>query len=280
MRMYFMMKKNLLILVSALFAQVVQAQLVADFAASNTILDCNSQCINFTDQTSGGTPVFWRWSFPGAVPNSSTAQNPLNICYANDGIYDVTLIVSDGISTDTLVMPGFITKQGIPGASVSPDAVVPFGSGVQLTAAGGTGYSWFPATGLSNPAIANPVASPVNTTTYAVTITDAGSGCSDVLQVTVTVLKDNNLFIPMAFSPNGDGYNEVLYLRGNNFQSVHFSLYNRWGEKVFETNDETRGWDGNYKGEKAVAGTYTYVAVLTYEDGTNQTISGQTSLVR
>jgi len=274
------MKKTILVWISALFIQSATAQLVADFAASNTTLDCNSQCINFTDLTTGGTPVLWQWSFPGAVPASFTGQVPPAICYANDGFFDVTLIVSDGIDSDTLTKTAYIIKESVPGATVSPDPVIPFGATATLSASGGTSYAWLPVTNLDDPTSQNPVASPSNTTTYTVTITDLATGCSTTLEVTVFVLKDNNIFIPTAFSPNADGYNEVLYLRGNNFQSVLFSVYDRWGEKVFETNDESRGWDGNYKGEKAVAGVYTYVAVLTYADGFQQTIKGQTALVR
>jgi gliding motility-associated-like protein len=274
------MKKTLLFLISVFTMHAAGAQLVADFTASSTTLDCNSQCINFTDLTTGGTPVLWQWSFPGAVPASSSAQHPTNICYAVDGFYDVTLIVSDGIDTDTLTQTAYIVKESIPGATVSPDVAIPFSATTVLTATGGTTYAWLPVTGLDDPASPTPVASPSNTTTYTVTITDDATGCSTVLEVTVFVLKDNNVFIPTAFSPNSDGYNEVLYLRGNNFQSVLFSVYDRWGKKVFETNDESRGWDGNLDGEKAVAGVYTYVVVLTYADGFQQTIKGQTALVR
>jgi gliding motility-associated-like protein len=274
------MKKGLLFLLFTTFLTVARAQLVADFSADNTVLDCNSNCINFTDLSTGGTPTLYQWSFPGAVPATSTSSTPTNICYAADGVYDVTLIVSDGIDTDTLTKTAYIVKESVPGAAVSPDVLIPFGATAPLSATGGTSYSWLPVKGLDDPTSGTPVASPDNTTTYVVTITDIGTGCSTSLEVTVFVLKDNNVFIPTAFSPNSDGYNDVLYLRGNNFQSVLFSVYDRWGANVFETNDETRGWDGNYNGEKAIAGVYTYVAVLTYGDGTKQTIKGQTTLVR
>jgi len=275
-----MKKRYLLILAFTTLYLSAGAQLVADFTADNTALDCNTQCINFTDLTTGGTPTFYQWSFPGAVPATSSSATPTNICYAADGVYDVTLIVSDGIDTDTLTKTAYIVKESLPGATVSSDVIIPWGATANLSASGGTSYSWLPVTGLDDPSSASPVASPDKTTTYTVTITDAGTGCATVLEVTVFVLKDNNFFIPTAFSPNSDGYNDVLYIRGNNFSSVLFSVYDRWGAKVFETNDETRGWDGNYQGDKAMAGVYTYVAVLTYGDGFQQTFKGQTALVR
>src|SRR5436190_24342570 len=96
------MKKILLFLVFTIVSFVSRAQLSADFSADNTALDCNSQCINFTDLTTGGVPSLYQWFFPGAVPATSSSSAPVNICYAADGSYDVTLIVSDGINTDTV----------------------------------------------------------------------------------------------------------------------------------------------------------------------------------
>src|SRR5688572_28572908 len=176
------MKKFLLSL-AMISATGAQAQLVADFSATATVLDCNTQCVDFSDLTTGGTPTSWQWSFPGAIPSTSTAQYPTNICYANDGAFDVTLIVSDGTDTDTLEQIAYILKQDVPGAFVSPsDTTIQFGAVIQLNAGGGVTYSWFPATGLVDPTAPSTLASVINTTVYSVTITDA-SGCSSILSV-------------------------------------------------------------------------------------------------
>jgi gliding motility-associated-like protein len=271
---------NLLMVVLCAFALRAPAQLVADFSASATVLDCNTRCVDFTDLTTGGTPVSWQWSFPGAVPANSTAPNPTNICYPNDGLFDVTLIVSDGLTTDTLSQPAFILAQSLPGAFVSPDTTILFGGAVLLSAGGGTSYSWNPPVGLDDPTSQTPIASPAYTTLYVVTITDATSGCSTDLSVTVTVEKEDNLFVPSAFSPNSDGYNDMLYLRGSNFSSVKFSIFDRWGTKVFETTNPDKGWDGTYKSKKVPAGVYTYVAEIIFDGGTPVTLKGKTSLIR
>src|SRR4029079_11231623 len=131
-----------------------------------------------------------------------------NICYATEGVYDVTLIVSDGINSDTLTQVAYIVRENVAGAFVSRDAVIPFGTSVQLHAgatAPGVTVAWLPVQGLSNPSDPDPLAIPQHTTTYSVTITDPGTGCSTVLATTVNVLQDDNLFVPTAFSPNGDG---------------------------------------------------------------------------
>ena len=271
--------KKLLCILAWITLQNAQAQLVADFSATSTVLDCNTSCVDFTDLTTGGTPISWQWSFPGGVPATSSARDPLNICYANDGVYDVTLIVSDGFDIDTLVQPAYIFKQAVPGAFVAfSDTSIPFGMTIQLGAGGGTSYSWQPTAGMLTPTAPDPFVFASNTTVYSVTVSDGS--CSSILTVNVNVEKDNNLFVPTAFSPNGDGYNEILYLRGNNLSQVRFSVYDRWGVRVFESTNPGRGWDGNYNGEKAAAGSYTYVAVIVFTDGGSQTLSGQTSLVR
>ena len=271
---------SLLLVMLCAFAVRAPAQLVADFSASSTILDCNNRCVSFTDLTTGGTPVLWQWSFPGAVPDTSTAQFPVNICYPTDGLFPVTLIVSDGFSTDTLTLPDYILAQDVPGAAVSPDTTILFGGAVLLFASGGTSYSWNPPAGLDDPSSSSPIASPAYTTLYVVTVTDAASGCSTDLPVTVTVEKADNLFVPDAFSPNGDGYNDFLYLRGNNLRAVKFSVFDRWGTRVFETTDPDKGWDGTYKSKKAAAGVYTYVAEIIFVGGMPVTVTGKTSLIR
>jgi gliding motility-associated-like protein len=66
------------------------------------------------------------------------------------------------------------------------------------------------------------------------------------------------IFVPNAFSPNGDGINDVLYVRSIYAEEVYFVVFNRWGEKVFETNDITIGWNGIYKGRDADPGVFDY----------------------
>ncbi len=97
----------------------------------------------------------------------------------------------------------------------------------------------------------------------------------DTLQPT-----ENNFFIPNAFSPNGDGQNDVLYVRGNNIQQIDLKVYNRWGEMVFETTDKTIGWDGTYKGKPCNTGVYVYMLSGTYTDGSGIKQNGNVSLIR
>ncbi len=142
-------------------------------------------------------------------------------------------------------------------------------------------YSWSPARGLSDSTIAQPLASPVQTTTYTLTVKYFDlSITTDIVTVQVEYCGPTVLFIPNVFSPNGDGQNEVLYARGENVKEIQFSVYNRWGELVFETKDINAGWDGSYKGKECSPSVYVYQVMVTYKDGSVQSKWGTATLIR
>ena len=104
-------------------------------------------------------------------------------------------------------------------------------------------YQWSPKTGLNNSHIANPIAAPVVTTTYTVTISDSSCAVSESVTVYVSeiICKEPNIFVPNAFTPIDDNQNDILFIRGNFIEELYFTLYNRWGEKVFESRDQAIG---------------------------------------
>lgn len=130
----------------------------------------------------------------------------------------------------------------------------------QLNATGARRYLWSPAVGLSNPAIANPVASPLTAIDYVVKGTDM-LGCSNTDTVKVALLttnKGDNL-VPNAFTPNGDGKNDCFGIKyWGVIEKIDFSVYNRWGERVFYTNMPNGCWDGVYKGKKQDGNVFVY----------------------
>ncbi|MBK7410331.1 MAG: gliding motility-associated C-terminal domain-containing protein [Saprospirales bacterium] len=114
-------------------------------------------------------------------------------------------------------------------------------------------YWWWPDGSLiTSNTIYNPVAEPDSTTTYYIEI-EGEAGCRGLDSVTVVVLdppcEPPYIFVPTAFTPNGDGENDTLFVRGNTIDVVYFAVYSRWGQKVFETTDLNVGWDGTFKGE-------------------------------
>jgi gliding motility-associated-like protein len=86
--------------------------------------------------------------------------------------------------------------------------------------------------------------------------------------------------IPNAFSPNGDGRNDVLYVRGENIDDMVLRIYNRWGQVVFETRDATKGWDGTYNGDAAPVETYAYTLSVMFPNGQVFQKQGNITLLR
>ncbi len=159
------------------------------------------------------------------------------------------------------------------------------------TAVPGVSYSWHPTTGLSNPNAAQTYASPTVTTTYTLTVKNdsiSGCACADSISTDTVTIRvcppppplENNIFIPSAFSPNGDGQNDILLPKGNNVATLYMAIFDRWGNKVFESENINEGWDGNYKGKPCETATYSYYANGSYEDGKMFSTKGNVTLVR
>jgi gliding motility-associated-like protein len=102
--------------------------------------------------------------------------------------------------------------------------------------------------------------------------------CTDTIPVVIE--HPNNVFLPNAFSPNNDGNNDILFVRGQNITELNFKIYDRWGQRVFETNDMNVGWDGTYGGEKLENAVFVYFLTLTYIDGKTEMKKGNISLIR
>ena len=104
--------------------------------------------------------------------------------------------------------------------------------------------------------------------------------CTSSDTVTVDVIEAYSIFIPSAFSPNGDNANDVLYVRGAGIKTLEFVVYDRWGEKVFESQSVNDGWDGTFRGKEMNTGIFDYYCTATFYNGTSQTLKGDVSLVR
>ncbi|MFT3751196.1 MAG: gliding motility-associated C-terminal domain-containing protein [Agriterribacter sp.] len=131
----------------------------------------------------------------------------------------------------------------------------------QLSVTGGDRYVWSPSVNLDNANVHNPVASPESTTTFTVKGTNQ-YGCSADDSISVKVTKEGNplYLVPNAFTPNNDGVNDCLSLKKWGYiQLEEFSIYNRWGEKIFTTKNRMDCWDGTYKGIMQPNGTFVYI---------------------
>ena len=122
-------------------------------------------------------------------------------------------------------------------------------------------YQWTPSTGLSEPNSPETNAIPLETTTYTVTVTDE-FGCSLSKEVTIEVVPlecdEPLVFVPNSFTPNGDGKNDILFVRSSILKEFTFRIYNRWGELIFESSSLDKGWDGTFRGMHCEQGVYDY----------------------
>lgn len=147
----------------------------------------------------------------------------------------------------------------------------------------GYSYQWSPNDHLHNGTSVVATVDPRETFTYTVQVTDT-FGCvkTDTVTINVVVLScdDPYVFVPNAFSPNGDGLNDVLYVRSRIVKECTFVVYSRWGQKVFETSDMEVGWDGTFKGKPCQNGVYDYYLKVTCINDQENEIKGNVMLVR
>ena len=106
------------------------------------------------------------------------------------------------------------------------------------------------------------------------------TGCSDTLVKTVEVVGDYHFYVPNAFTPNGDGRNDVFSAEVSEAKHFRMEVYSRWGELIFATNDAATGWDGSFRGTASKQDTYVWRAVVTSTDGDLKKYEGTVSLLR
>lgn len=240
---------------------------------------CGGRCIGSAlSVASGGNGSYqYQW-------NDSLAQQTAEATGLCTGNYSVTVTDLKGCSATHTV--SIIYSDSLPDVNASADTTDIYeGQSVSLHASPQLNYilTWQPVSSLQNASSANPVATPPGTTTYEVFVTDPNQ-CTNSDTVTIRVLNvictEPEIYIPNAFSPDGDHVNDVFRIRGNTFNTMHLVIYDRWGEKVFETNNYREGWDGIYKGKAAEPGVYMYYVELTCFDKSTFFHKGNVTLLR
>ncbi|CAN5171292.1 hypothetical protein BH09BAC5_BH09BAC5_06670 [soil metagenome] len=229
---------------------------------------------NVNDGTATAIPVDGTPPFAYAWSNGQTTQTAVGLA---PGTYTCIITDAGGCSVSTTVTVTSIS-------SLNPDAgifvTITQGQSTQLNGTGGIWYSWSPANDLSCTTCQNPIASPTVTTTYTLTVSDS-IGCTSTDTVTVFVdILCGTVFVPNAFSPNGDNQNDILYVRGACIKYMDFYIFNRLGEQVFYSNDPAKGWDGVWRGVPCENAVFTYVVKGTLLDGSDINLKGNVSLIK
>lgn len=173
-----------------------------------------------------------------------------------------------------------VTFTGIPTAEVvdaGPDQTISSGESVTLTATGNGTMVW------NTGDVTSTTVSPTVQTTYTVTLTDA-NGCTSTDQATVFIAVEcGDLFIPTAFSPNGDALNNSFRIKINPacVKEMDLKVFDRWGELVYESSDPNGSWDGKFKGKELDPAVYVYVLdILLISDTEEQHLKGNLTLIK
>mgnify|MGYP000896871458 FL=1 len=206
----------------------------------------------------------------------STGQNSAVIMVSPQGTTQYFVSVSNtcGIDIDSVS----VQVHPLPDVDAGEDQTSPAGVAVQLGASGADSYIWSPSWLLTCSDCASPLASPEETTMFIVTGTNA-YGCSSSDTVFIFIDDNDAIYIPNIFSPNGDQMNDILYVRGS-FKWMELYIYDRWGEKVFESHDQADGWNGEFRGKSVDPGVFAYYLKIEKFDGSVVRKQGNITLVR
>lgn len=221
---------------------------------------CLGDFVNLS--ATGGFSYSWT---PSSSLINPTSANPIATPTITTQ-YSVVITNTNSIGDTcrfTLVTTVNVTQaSAFPISAYATPTIVVLGESTVLTVSATPGAlaTWYPM-GSTSPAIGYSVnATPPHTMTYTVVI--QRGPCTDTAVVLVEVIEDGcfeaDIFVPNTFTPNGDGFNDVMYARGHKLATIYFAIYNRWGELVFETSDIKTGWDGTYKGKPADVGVFGY----------------------
>jgi len=231
---------------------------VFNLGPDTAICEGESLYYNFS---SNNSPTY-TWTPDNGIKNNGTN---MPIVSPDTGIttYYVRAIDANGCEyRDTI----FIVVHPVPLVDAGPDSTIDKGAWVILQGQGSGNritIEWSPEDSLDNITILNPQTVPLfYTTTFYLRVTDQVGCIIRIDSVTIYVRLDPIIEIPTAFTPNGDEKNEIFKLFYYDIEKlVYFRIFNRWGEKIFETTNLEEGWDGTYKGKPQEVGSYVYVAV-------------------
>jgi gliding motility-associated-like protein len=261
--------------------------------SGDSLQGCAPRCVNFSDLSTvgSGTIVQWSWDFGDGSP-LDPAQNPSH-CYLSPGTYTVTLVVTTATGcTNTIVMPNYI--------QVFPNPVAAFTAGPQPTtelnptiyftdqSTGAATWNWSfgdlsippSSSTLQDPSFMYPIPG-----CFDVVLTVASiNGCIDTTVHQVCIDPDVTLFVPNAFTPNGDGINDLFFPQGVGIDPENFEMwiFDRWGNMIYYTDNFAQGWDGMVQGHTNLCQQDVYVWKIKALDqlGNKHNLIGRVSLVR
>ncbi|WAC12797.1 T9SS type B sorting domain-containing protein [Dyadobacter pollutisoli] len=255
---------------------VFNSDIVVNTIADTTICEGQTVGLNAT-----GNAQNFLWS-PQAGLNDATVKDPAATPEASTQ-YIVTAVRGFCSQSDTVnidVAPKIEVM-------VTPDAVVEANVPYQLAASSpqvpdmrDAMFIWSPAIGLNNPASPSPIATLQSDQSYTVEIT-SGMGCKGTGNVNLSVKRHESINVPSAFTPDGDGKNDILVPLINEIVSIsYFKIFNRWGQVVFFTDQLNSGWDGWFQNKNPITGIYVWEIEGKSQKGTTIRKKGSVALIK
>ena len=255
---------------------VSQPQMLG-YVAETGDVNCDIACNGFVyGTTTGGTPPYiYSWG------NGQTTEDLTGLCQG-----DYSLTITDAHSCGFENVYDIEVDYIYDSIAVWADADTIYqgqSTYIHSTSVAGVDYVWTPAGSLADSYSSTTEASPMQTTTYTVNLDD-GYGCTYTDTVRIVVLDvycyDPYIYIPNSFTPNGDGVNDVFYIRSRYIEHMYFVIFDRWGEKVFETNDYSTGWDGTFRNQLLEPAVFDYYLEIDCFNDTQFIKKGNITLLR
>lgn len=253
-------------LVDSVFVDVIEASIVA---SKDTII-CPGESAQLW--ATGGVSYSW-------TPANLVAPNNTSLVTVTPAVptsYVVTGVDQYGCLDDDTVFVDLFPQAFI---QTSPDVHALYGDFVQLSATSTTSgvYIWSPSEFLSCVSCVSPVANPNQNYVYTVSYTDE-NGCSAM--DSVRIYYDPIIYVPNTFTPNDDSKNVIFKAEGGNVRTFEMTIYNRWGELIFTSDDMDLGWDGTYNGAICQDGTYVWKIKITDFSSEEHRFVGHVNLIR
>jgi gliding motility-associated-like protein len=245
-------------------------------AAFDHSLACIREPVVFTNLSGlpGGTTLSYEWKIDDVRVSSS---QHFSHSFPNAGTYTVSLnaVAPTGCSATA---DSTISVEEI-AANAGQDMEVIAGQQFQLNGSGGIAYQWSPGRYLNDSLINAPRCVLEKDQLFRLKVSNAAS-CSAYDEVFIRVYKKADIYVPNAFTPNGDGKNDLLKVIPAGVKLAEFKIYNRWGSLVFSTSNPQTGWNGYHNGQLQNTGSFVWIATGISVSGERVTRKGTVVLLR
>ncbi|HRN80053.1 MAG TPA: gliding motility-associated C-terminal domain-containing protein [Ferruginibacter sp.] len=241
----------------------------------NTLICMNASMVSLlSNTTAGGT-----WT--SSNTSVATVNNSGLVTAIAEGTTTIRYRVEQGSCADEVEVDVTVYNPEI--TLTASSLTVNPGGNVTLTASASTAFTvvnWLPESAFTDRTLTVQTIFPVSTTTYSV-VGQNPAGCLDTASVQIEVIAgDEEIYIPNAFTPNGDGINDFFRVYGHQIRETEMLIFNQWGEKIYEAKNTINGWNGRHKGKLQPSGVYIYVVRITLNNGEVLNRKGSINLLR